>query len=198
MAESGIQVTSGNSSESKGYTSSPHIRQQVNFKGMDLPSPWGESAANGMAGAVSIPDNLPILGIDTWHECLDYQPAEYSSGQEHADSTPQSGTEREKEEDRWNFVMNKLISIENNTSGLTRDVHALNTKVDNQAELLKEVKSSTGANKQKINELYKKQENLMEEVDQRVAAQLKIFEASMQRGNMAFQAQVRSETDGKI
>lgn len=193
-----IRGTEANNPKVAGKPGYPPLNQPVNFKDIDLPSPWSRAEASGIAEAVSIPENLPILGAEMWHECLDSFPIDQCLGNDNNKNVLPSETGIRKEEDRWNFVMNKLINIEQNTGNLTRNVYTLNNKVDSQAELLKEVKSSAVANEQKINDLYKKQEAIMEEVDQRVAAKFKLLEASMQQGNVAFQAQVREDTADQI
>lgn len=165
--------------------------------GIDLD---GSMASNG----IPISENLPPLQgnwhLEQWHECLDSFPTEaYSvSGNHHKRNSPPPSAGELKGEDRWNFVMSKLINIESNTSNLTRDVNTLSGKVNAQADFLKEVKSTTSSNESKINQLYKKQESVMAEVDQRVEAKLRTMEASLQRDNAAFQAQVMEKADQHV
>lgn len=160
---------------------------------------------SGAPGGTSIPENLPEaqeenLYLEKWHECINTFPSDPYSVQydiDEGNNSTSTGGEL-KGDDRWNFVMNKLISIENNTSNLTRNVSTLSSKVDAQANLLQEVKSSTKTNEQKINDLYKKQESITAEVDQRVEARFKLLEKSIQQGNAAFQAQVLTQADEKV
>lgn len=174
---------------------------------------WNSAtAAPGVAGidlansfslnGVSIPENLPQFQdgwmVEKWHECVDTFPSEYSS-----QGAPQEGVDRSnsgqlKEEDRWNFVMNKLISIEKNTCNLTKDFNTLSSKVEAQEGLIKGVKSATTSNEKQINELYKKQESIAAEFDQRVEAKLRLEEDSRQRENAAFQAQIMQKVDERV
>lgn len=153
---------------------------------------------------VSISENLPELyngnwHTEEWHECIDSFPSEASHIQNfrEGENRPPTGV-GVKEVDRWNFVMNKLIKIENNTSNLTRNVNTLSSKVDAQADLLKEVKGATTSNEQKINDLYRRQDSIAAEVDQRVEAKFKSMEASMQQANVVFQAQVLERADEHV
>lgn len=161
----------------------------INVNGIDL-------ADSSALGGVNIPDNLPQGdgSGEKWHECVEVFPSElFSPSTAQSGGNPPPSTGALKEEDKWNFVMNKLISIESNTCNLTKNVSTLAGKVDVQAGVLKEVKSATALNEQKINDLYKKQEAIAAEVDQRVEARLRIVEASVQQENAAFKAQVLEE-----
>lgn len=158
------------------------------------------------SSGVSISENLPPAEenwhSEKWHECIDTFPTEHPPSPNElggrGDPPPPPPREDLKEKDRWNFVMNKLINIESYTCNLTRDVNTLSGKVDAQAGLLKEVKSVTSSNEKKINDLYKKQESVLAEVDQRVEAKFRSIEASLQRDNAAFQAQVMEKADQHV
>lgn len=93
--------------------------------------------------------------------------------------------------------MNKLINIENNTCNLTRNLNTLSNKVDSQAGLLKEVKSATATNEHNINDLYKKLESILAEVDQRVGAQFKLLEASLQQKTVTLQEEFMEKAEAK-
>lgn len=176
----------------------PSYVSKLSFKNIDLPSPWGKDGAHGGAEEVTIANNLPPLEAENWHECMDVFPSEPFSETSAPQETPQSAAGEKRDDDRWNFIMNKLINIENNTSNLTRNVNTLTSKVDGQAGVLKEVKLSTVANERKINELFKNQEAIMEEVDQRVSAKFQLLEASLQQGNTAFEAQVLEKANNQV
>lgn len=162
-------------------------------KNIDL-APYGEQeGASGGYEEVSIPDNLPAFGFEEWYECADTTPSEFSPVLSEG-----SAPGGKREEDRWNFIMNKLINIENNTCCLTRDVNSLTAKVDGQADLLKEVKSATVTNEHKIKELHKRQDSMMAEMDQRLEDRFKRMESAMQRENEAFQAAVMEKSEAQV
>lgn len=171
----------------------------MNANNIDLASSWGGNGTESYAAAVSIPENLPGAYEEMWHECIDI-PQNGSYAESHVmkeyPAPPAGG--KKTEDERWNFIMNKLINIENNTCNLTQDFNTLSTKVEGQAGLLEEVKTATASNEKSINELYKNLEAVTAEVDRRVAAQMKLREASMQQENFSFKAEVLKEAKDMI
>lgn len=166
------------------------LSPKSNSEDIDLACKGEQEGASGGVGAVSIPENLPAFGFESWQEWADPTPIDV-----YYDSVEEPTQGGKGDDDRWNFVMNKLINIENNTCCLTRDVSALTSKVDGQAGLLKEVKSSTEENAGKIQDLYKRQESMLAEIDQRLEAKFKLMETSVQKGNEAFQAAVLEKAE---
>lgn len=172
--------------------------EMADFKGIDLgPS----NSLNGVPISENLPEYEERWHVEEWHECINTLPSEIHSVQndgplETGTPSPPAGDLRG--EDRWNFVLRKLINIESYTCTLTRDVNTLSGKVDAQAGILNEVKTATAANEQKIEDLYKKQNSILAGVDQRVEARLRTVEASIQQENAAFQAQVLQKTDEKV
>lgn len=177
------------------YGNSPPAKADSSINKIDLPDSITQER-------FSISANLPDIQddewhSDKWHECVDTFPGNSFTPNQDRDPPPatKGGT---KEEDRWEFVMKKLINIENNPSNLTRDFNSLNSTVEAQAASIKEVKTYATKNEQKINDLYKRQESIAAEVDQRVEAKFKQLQASFQQENAAFQEQVLEKTDEKV
>lgn len=204
-------IVEGNSfrpTESVTQNKGEELRGKEGCSVIDLAEQWERIGTEETGGAVSIPDNLPNMLVERWHECLEVLPSESyyenrADRQGHSFSStppvmyPPKPKDRQ-EEDRWNLIMNKLTNIENNTGTLSRDVSALTEKVEGQAVTLKEVKATSESNEQKINHLYKSQETLLAEMDQKLENKFRIMEASIQEGNAAFQAGVLKQTEEKV
>lgn len=178
---------------------------------IDLAEQWGRLRREEAAGAVSIPENLPNLQVEKWHECLETFPSEFPSESYyiwgHSPSPEPPGTlppkpKDRQEEDRWNLIMYKLTNIENNTSSLPRDVSDLSAKVEGQAATLMEVKATAESNEQKIGHLYKNQETLLAEMEkrmeQRIDTKFRGMKALAQEVNVAFQAEVGKHVENKV
>lgn len=208
--------TSGRSTESVTQNRCEGPRRKEGGDVIDLAAQWEGIGREEAKGAVSIPDNLPNLQMERWHECLEVLPPESyydtrAGMQGHSfSSTPPAVSpvvsppqpKDRQDTERWNLIMNKLTNIENNTSNLSQDVSDLSEKVDSQAVMLREVKATAESNEQKINHLYKSRETLLAEMDQRLdqrlEAKFKTMEASIQEGNVAFRAEIEEQTNEKV
>lgn len=138
---------------------------------------------------VSISDNLPYY-YEKWHECVETMPSLHSPP-----PPPQAGEGHQATDERWNFIMNKLINIENNTCNLSREFKIISSKVDGQAIQINEVKAATGANEQKINALHRKQDSLTAEIDEKMEQKFRQLESALIQDNAEHQAAIKKEAD---
>lgn len=89
----------------------------------------------------------------------------------------------QREEHRWNMVMNKLNNIENNTNTLTRDVASLSAKVDRQSGDLQQVQTRSLNNEKNIASLSKQHQANMLEFDRTMQEKFKSLENSLREEN---------------
>lgn len=170
---------------------------------------------------MTIEENLPLLPPESWSEDGSVDNDEFNdqaSGSFY--SMPSSPTHAiNTTEGRWEFIMKKLISIENNTTSLREDFSSLSDKVDSQStqlhhvktsvvdlsekvnlqstQLLK-VKSSAASNEKRITEVDKRQESAMANFDQQMGQKFKIMELSLKQENERFQQVLLKEANKKI
>lgn len=174
----------------------------MNANDINLAFSWGEDGTESAAAAVSIPENLHDFKGEEWYECINTSPNVSYAEVFHTNSGDErpnlQRAEGGKDEDRWNFIMSKLINIEKNTSNLTKNVNSLSSKVELQEGAIKGVVSVSASNKRDITDLYKKQEAMLAEVDQKVEAKLKLMQATLQTENAAFKDELMVQADDKI
>lgn len=84
------------------------------------------------------------------------------------------------------LIMNKLNSIEGNTSTLNNKVSSLFSKMEDQSVHLKGAEKFRAAHSQKIGHLEKKQSSLIQEVDVKVEVQMQLFKDSLRKDNELF------------
>lgn len=175
---------------------------------------------DGTINNTSIPLNLPQLSPERWDEG-------WSGDEEFSDhnsvnfySLPSSPKpEIKSAEGRWEFIMDKLINIENNTTSLRNDFSSLSDKVESQssqllqvkasvadlsdevslqAAQLLQVKSSIASNEKKISEYDKKQESALAGFDQQLGQKFKQMESSFKQENELFKQVLLCETKKQI
>lgn len=96
------------------------------------------------------------------------------------------------------LIMNKLNSIEGNTSTLNNKVSSLFSKMENQSVRIKETESSLEAQSQQIRELKKEQSSIIQEVNTNVEVQMKSFRDELRKDNELFRAELINATYKKI
>lgn len=170
---------------------------------------------------VTIAENLPHLSPEKWYESgwlEEEEKSETASGKFYSlPSSPKSGIN--SAEGRWEFIMDKLINIENNTTSLRMDFSALSDKVDSQStQLLQvqdsvadlsekvgshstqllQVKSSLASNDIKIAQINERQQSEMAEFDQQMGHKFRTMESSLKMENERFQQALLNETKQQI
>lgn len=170
---------------------------------------------------VSIAENLPLLSPEKWSDdgwggdevLNDHNSARFYS----LPSSPIP--EIKTAEGRWDFIMNKLINIDNNTTSLRNDFISLSEKVDShstqllqvqssvadlsdkanlQSFQLVHVKASIASNEKRIAESNKKQESAMVSFDQQMGLKFKAMESSLKQENERFQQVLLCEANKRI
>lgn len=89
------------------------------------------------------------------------------------------------------LIMNKLNSIEGNTSTLNNKVSSLFSKMETQSERLKGAESSLALHSQQIEGLQKDHSSTMQEVNSKLEDEMNAFKVSMRKDNERFQEGLR-------
>lgn len=174
---------------------------------------------------VTIEENLPYLSNGKWSDkdWLEGEPGEEELSDQAAGtfySIPSSPkAETSTAEGRWEFIMNKLINIENNTTSLRMDFSSLSDKVESQSTQLLQVKSSVAdlsdevglqstqllqvkaslaSHETKIALIDKKQQSDMAEFDHQLGHKFRTMETSFKMENERFKQVLLSETKKQI
>lgn len=124
-------------------------------------------------------------------------------------SSQDHSKEDKSNSDRWAWLMNKLNSIENNTTSTNKDVASLTLTVEDHSKHLQETKSSLASHKRKIDELTNNQDTLLSRVDNAIGEQLESFKTELRKENEAlktalkkdnelFQAELMNKTNKKV
>lgn len=96
------------------------------------------------------------------------------------------------------LIMNKLNSIEGNTSTLNTKVSSLFSKLEDQSTRLKGAESSLATHSQQIKELRKNQTSLVLEVNEKVEDQMQAFKDSLNKDNELFRAELINVMNKKV
>lgn len=96
------------------------------------------------------------------------------------------------------LIMNKLNSIEGNTSTLNNKVSSLFSKMEDQSARLKGAEVSISSHSQQIGLLKKKQSSIVQEVNSEVETQMKSFRDELRRDNELFRAEIINVTNKKV
>lgn len=96
------------------------------------------------------------------------------------------------------LIMNKLNSIEGNTSTLNTKVSSLFSKLEDQSTRIKGAESTLATHSQQIRELKKGQSSLVQEVDDRVDEKMQSFREMLHKDNELFRAELINVTHKKV
>lgn len=113
-------------------------------------------------------------------------------------STDNLSKKGDPNDDRWTWLMNKLNSIENNTSTISQDVAKLTSTVEGHAKQIQETKSAVASQNRKIDEVSKEQDSLLARVDDAIGEQLESFKISMKKDNELFRAELINLANKKV
>lgn len=96
------------------------------------------------------------------------------------------------------LIMDKLNSIEGNTTTLNSKVSSLFSKMDDQSVRIKGVETSLADHAQQIGELKLKQSSILDEVNEKVGQQMSSFKESLRKDNELFRAELINASNRQV
>lgn len=174
---------------------------------IDLPNKHNFDDRVDSSQGVTLDENLPVLSPEDWSDTESFAEDEFNdqaSGSFYSSASSPEMT-LNSAEGRWEFIMKKLISIENNTTSLREDFSHLSDKVDSHSVQLQQVKSSVtslagevATHEKKLVNMDQKQQAAMATFDQQMGQKFKMMETNFKLENERFQQALLQETNKKI